>query len=207
MLGMAFFKSLVKHHGKAFFEPIGRTLHELGAKQPNPLNPSHLWALKRPMFEYAKWYSQRRLLRSRWSSLPDLSQTLRGHATFAQRVLSRSGLEISATMRRHQLKLADRQCRMSAISTRLQDAVVILVTSLCAARQQDPTTKAAADAVCRELRHRITGSQPSDADFRQVTDLGTTIAREGWTELSELGTGLSNKGNWGDPSTVRGRLA
>ena len=27
MLGMAFFKSLVKQHGKEFFEPIGRTLH------------------------------------------------------------------------------------------------------------------------------------------------------------------------------------
>ena len=32
MLAMAFFKSLVKQHGKAFFEPVGRVLAELQAK-------------------------------------------------------------------------------------------------------------------------------------------------------------------------------
>ena len=36
MLGMAFFKSLVKHHGKQFFEPIGRTLHGLGITSAEP---------------------------------------------------------------------------------------------------------------------------------------------------------------------------
>ena len=40
MLGMAFFKSLVKHHGKQFFEPIGRTLHERGIAKPNMANPA-----------------------------------------------------------------------------------------------------------------------------------------------------------------------
>ena len=36
MLAMAFFKSLVKEHGKRYFEPIGRTLHELGVKVTEP---------------------------------------------------------------------------------------------------------------------------------------------------------------------------
>ncbi|MBC8113849.1 MAG: acyl-CoA dehydrogenase family protein, partial [Candidatus Saccharimonas sp.] len=49
MLGMALFKSLVKQHGKQFFEPIGRTLATKGIKQPNLANPSHLWALKGPL--------------------------------------------------------------------------------------------------------------------------------------------------------------
>ena len=46
MLGMAFFKSLVKEHGKQYFEPIGKALAAAGIKQPNPLNPAHAWALR-----------------------------------------------------------------------------------------------------------------------------------------------------------------
>ena len=32
MLGMGFFKSLIKEHGKTYFEPIGRVLAELGVR-------------------------------------------------------------------------------------------------------------------------------------------------------------------------------
>ena len=46
MLGMAFFKSLIKEHGKPFFEPIGQALQASGIKKPNPLNPAHAWALR-----------------------------------------------------------------------------------------------------------------------------------------------------------------
>ena len=45
MLGMAFFKSLVKQHGTQFFEPIGKTLAAAGIKKPNLLNLAHAWAL------------------------------------------------------------------------------------------------------------------------------------------------------------------
>ena len=41
MLGMAFFKSLVKQHGVQFFEPIGKALQASGIKKPNLLNPAH----------------------------------------------------------------------------------------------------------------------------------------------------------------------
>ena len=46
MLAMGFFKSLVKEHGKTYFEPIGKALAAAGIKKPNPLNPAHMWALK-----------------------------------------------------------------------------------------------------------------------------------------------------------------
>jgi alkylation response protein AidB-like acyl-CoA dehydrogenase len=55
MLGMAFFKSLVKHHGTKFFEPVGKALQSAGIRKPNPLNPSHLWALRGVMAPYASW--------------------------------------------------------------------------------------------------------------------------------------------------------
>ncbi len=61
VLGMAFFKSVVKNHGKVFFEAIGRTLHELGVKEPK--TPGHFWALRKPMGSYAKWFAGRKLER------------------------------------------------------------------------------------------------------------------------------------------------
>ena len=189
MLGMAFFKSLVKHHGKEFFEPIGRTLNDLGVKQPSLANPKHLWALKRPMIQYAKWFAGRTLRSGKWTELPTMNHRIGGHARFAQRLLSRSAMNISGTMRKHQLKLADRQCRMSALSSEIQDAVVILVTSLYAANAKDPITKLAADVACQEIRNRITGSRPSDTDFRRVTKLGGMIAENGWLELDNAAPG------------------
>ncbi len=189
MLGMAFFKSLVKHHGKLFFEPIGRTLHAKGIRSPQLYNPSHLWALREPMLAYGKWYASRRLSGTRWTSLPKMPASLRRHASRAQSVLARSEFMISATMRRHQLKLADRQCQMSTISMALQSAIVMLVTSLYAADSDDATTIEAADTICRELDRKIHGGLPSEEDFRQVTQLGKQIADEGWRELRDVSGG------------------
>ena len=189
MLGMAFFKSIVKHHGKTFFEPIGRTLHELGISQPNLANPAHLWALRKPMIDYAGWYAGRRIGGSHWTRLPEMSAKLDAHARFAQRTLSEGGFEISSTMRKHQLKLADRQCCMSQLSSKMQDALVMLVTSQYAALSKDEVTEAAGLSMCSELRRRITGRKATDAEFRQVTRLGTRIAEDGWRELDGVQAG------------------
>ncbi|QDT03637.1 Acyl-CoA dehydrogenase [Rubripirellula lacrimiformis] len=187
MLGMAFFKSLVKDHGKRYFEPIGRILHQRGIQQPNLANPRHLWALKEPMMAYAQWYGVRGLGGASWTKRPRMSDSLARHAKFAQNVLSSGALDVSGTMRAHQLKLADRQCRMSALSSRLQDAIVMLVTALYANRSEDPVTQAAGNVICSELRRRLSLAAPSDRDFRQVTRLGATIASQGWNELKGVG--------------------
>lgn len=189
MLGMAFFKSLVKEHGKRYFEPIGKTVQSLGVQQPNLMNPLHLWALRGPMSRYAAWMTGNTLRGSRWSPLPEMDQSLKRHATFAQRILSAGKFEVSATMRKHQLKLVDRQCRMSALSLKLQRALVMLVTSQHAAQSGDPTTVAAAVTVCGELRRKITGERTHDRDFRQVTTLGARIADESWKELRGVSPG------------------
>ena len=41
VLGLAFFKSLIKEHGKAFFEPIGKALQKNQMRTLNPANPGH----------------------------------------------------------------------------------------------------------------------------------------------------------------------
>ncbi len=186
MLGMAFFKSLVKQHGKDYFEPIGRTLSELEVRKPNLANPAHLWALRKPMARYGTWFAKQIVVGSSWTSLPNMPSELKVHARFAQKQLSKSAMSVSGTMRKHQLKLADRQCRMSEISTTLQNAIVMLVTSLYAAESDDPITIAAADVVCRELRGKMTGEKMTDADYRKVTELGGMIADESWSELRDV---------------------
>ena len=79
-------------------------------------------------------------------------------------------------MRKHQLKLADRQCRMSELSARAQSLVVLLCTALYAGRQENELVRKAADGLCRTLTRQYTGARPSDRDLRDLTELGAAIA-------------------------------
>jgi hypothetical protein len=189
MLGMAFFKSLVKQHGVRFFEPIGKSMQAAGIKKPNPLNPLHIWAMKGAILPYAKWYLGQKLRPKARPALPTMPRRLREHADFACDRLQRSPLQISKTMSKHQLKLADRQCRISAMSQDVQDLLTMVCITLYAARQDDEVIQAAADIACSELTHRITGSKPSDQYFRRVTELGTVIADGGFQSIAGVDAG------------------
>jgi alkylation response protein AidB-like acyl-CoA dehydrogenase len=186
MLGMAFFKSLVKHHGTQFFEPVGKALHTAGIKQMNPMNPLHLWALRGAMIPYAKWMIGRSLSRTPSPKLPsNMPAKLREHAEFACEQLQKSALETSGTMRKHQLKLADRQCRMSELSLRIQSLIVILATSLYAA-EQSQLVQDAADAYCTSTISQYRGQRPSDKEYRAINKLGETIVDGGVQELANV---------------------
>lgn len=186
MLSMAFFKSLVKQHGRQFFEPIGQILFESGIRNPSLVNPAHLWKLKNPMLAYAVWITGRRLAGTTKDSLDGMPVGLRRHAEFARGLLSDSCFDISRLMRRHQLKLADRQCAMTQLSARLQNAVVMLVTSLYGATHDCAVTSAAAEVLCEELRQKIEGRLPDGPFFRRVTDLGAQISDQGWAALHDV---------------------
>src|SRR5207244_7752422 len=55
VLGLAFFKSLVKEHGKQYFEPIGKAFQAAGITKPNPKNPAHAWLARREVAAYLRW--------------------------------------------------------------------------------------------------------------------------------------------------------
>ena len=186
MLGMAFFKSLVKDHGTKYFEPIGKALQSAGIKKPNPLNPGHMWALKGAMAPYARWLLSQYVAAKSASNLPPMPDKLKRHAQFAVEGLQKSALEISGVMRKHQLRLADRQCRMSEVSARVQQMIIMLCTSLYAARQDDEVVQQAADVICQELTRELTGARVSDRSLRAVTSLGETIADGGFTSITEI---------------------
>ncbi len=176
MLALGFFKSLVKHHGKTYFEPIGKALAAAGIRKPNPLNPSHMWALKGVALPYMRWLMAKRLRPVAAAQLPTMPKALREHAEFACDRLQRMALEISGTMSRFQLKLADRQCRMAELSQRCQDLITMLTTSMYGARHEDSLTRDAADIFCDSLRQKLLGRRPSNHYFRRTSELGAAIA-------------------------------
>ncbi len=176
MLGMAFFKSLIKQHARRYFEPIGKRMDSTGIRKPNFMNPLHVWAFRRPLWQYTKWLAHDRLGLPRYPKLPRMPKALRRHAEFAAHALQHSAREISAAMRKHQLKLADRQCRMAELSARVQTMVVILCTSLYASGHEDDTIRRSADCLCRELTRNLLGTRPTDRDLRDLTELGAAIA-------------------------------
>ncbi len=187
MLGLAFFKSLIKEHGKTYFEPIGRALQEAGIRAPNPMNPAHAWALRKALVPYMEWWARENLAVGRRARLPEMPAALASHTAFAADGLRRSRLEISAVMRKHQLRLADRQCRMAELSRRLQGLVVMLATSQWASRQEDELVRSAADLLCRDLTRGLTGRRPTDADLRAAAKLGEAIVGGGFSAIAGIG--------------------
>jgi alkylation response protein AidB-like acyl-CoA dehydrogenase len=186
MLGLAFFKSLVKEHGRRFFEPIGKALQQHGMKTLNPANPVHVWRLRRELGAYAKWSLGQKLAGRDRQQVPGMDARLAEHVGFALEQLGRHRADLSATMRKHQLKLADRQCRMAEVSQRVQDTVTMLVTALWARRQKGEAVVAAADVLCQDLRRKLTGARPTDAYFRQVGQLADLILSGGYEALAGI---------------------
>lgn len=186
MLGMAFFKSLVKEHGKQYFEPIGKALQQHHITNFSPANPTHLWKLRKEMGSYAKWTVGRRFLGRDRQEVSGLAPKLAEHVAFAQDQCQRSAEELSKAMVKHQLKIADRQCRMAELSQRVQDTMIILVTALGAQRSGKEVTIAAADILCQDLRLKLTGERPSDGYFRDVGKLADTIVSGGFDDLASI---------------------
>ncbi len=179
MLGMAFFKSLVKVHGTKYFEPIGKALAAKGIKVPNPLNPSHAMALMGPSMPYFKWKLSQMIGGATRASIRISDQTLAAHAQWAADYLQKSRLTVDSLMFKYKLALADRQCAMADLSERIQLGIVALVTCLYASRQEDALVRESADVLCQHLRNKISGRRPSTGYFRAVTKLGQKITENG----------------------------
>ena len=115
-----------------------------------------------------------------------MSANLRAHAEWAADKLQKSSMEISGTMRKHQLKLADRQCRMSELSGRVQSLIVVLCTSLYGARQGDELIRDAADVICSDLRRQYHCHRIKDSELRIATKLGSKIVDGGVRSFTEV---------------------
>jgi len=186
MLGMAFFKSLVKEHGRAFFEPIGKRLQALQMKTFNPANPLHLWKLRKELGTYTRWSVGRMLLARDRQEVPGMDRRLADHVSFALAMCQKHAEDLSRAMRKHQLKLADRQCRIAELSQRVQDTIVMLVTAQYAHQQKKEVVTAAADILCQDLRRNLTGQRTPDSYFRDITALADMILSSGFDDLAGI---------------------
>ena len=186
MLGMALFKSVVKEHGKRFFEPIGKALQKYQMKTLNPANPLHSWRLRNELTAYAKWSLAQRFVPRDRHTLTGIDPRLSDHIQFALDQFQRFPKEISGAMVKHQLKLADRQCRMAELSQRIQDNVILLVTALYAHQRRNEVTTAAADILCHDLRRKLTGKRPEDGYFRACATLADAILGGGYEAIAGI---------------------
>jgi hypothetical protein len=183
VLGLAFFKSLIKDHGKQFFEPVGQALKRCGMKAFNPRNPIHAWKLRKEAIPYAKWMFGNWIKPGGRAAVPAMDSRLSRHVDFALSQFRKAPGMLSGVMRQHQLKLADRQCRMAEVSDRIQSIVVLLVTAL-SARGKSETHIAAADIVCQDLRRKLTGERVSDSYFRDASKLADQVVVGGFEQLT-----------------------
>jgi alkylation response protein AidB-like acyl-CoA dehydrogenase len=186
VLGMAFFKSLIKEHGKRFFEPIGKALaaRQIDPRKFSPLNPAHAMALRKELAAYARWRLGQFFSGRDRQQVTGMNPSLQGHVDFALGMFGTLRKEISAAMVKHQLKLADRQCRIAELSQRVQDVVVILITALWANGRGNEATTMAADILCQDLRRKLTGARPSDAYFKAAGQLADAVLAGGFEELA-----------------------
>jgi alkylation response protein AidB-like acyl-CoA dehydrogenase len=186
MLGMAFLKSLIKEHGRQYFEPIGKTLAAKGIQQPSMANPAHLWALRRPLQAYASWMIHDRMFGPSVPHLPSLPAGTKAHVEWAIEQIQLSRRDISAAMTKYQLKLADRQCKIAEISQRIRDFATMIVVGLWTGQQQSEGTRLAGQLLCEELSLKLKGSRPDDGYYRRACEVGQLVADGGFEEIAGI---------------------
>ena len=185
MLNMAFFKTLVKDHGVKYFEPIGKLLAKKQRKKPAISD----FVLRPHLFvPYATWVGRNTISQCPRVDISHLPSKLVPHAQFAIKNLQKSRLEISQLMRRYQLKLADRQCRMSILSRNLQHLITMLVTVGYTSSNYDHVTAAIADVACENLKNKVLGCHPSDEQIKKSVKLGTQLSSQQWGDRTDIRT-------------------
>jgi alkylation response protein AidB-like acyl-CoA dehydrogenase len=184
MLGMGFFKTVAKEHGKQYFQPIGEALQRHGMRTMSPANPLHLWRLRRELGAYGGWWLRQRFVGRDRQRVSGMNAQMAGHVAFALDQFARHRNELSSTMRKHQLKLADRQCRIAELSRRVQDTVVLLVAAQWGHQQANEASVAAADLLCQDLRRKLSGARPGDDYFRAARRLADMVIAGGFEPLA-----------------------
>ena len=173
MLNMAFFKSLVKEHGLQYFEPIGQALAKTGKKNMSLVDMAKNYKLFLP---YAQWMLKETTYHKGAMRMDGLPLTLQAYAAFAAKNLQGTGKELSSLMRKYQLKLGDRQCRISLLSRKIQHLVTIIVTCTYASIFENDIVIRTAEVSCDNLYNNIIGRHPTDQQIKRSVLLGKEIS-------------------------------
>jgi len=175
MLSLAFFKSVVKDHGKKYFEPIGKAMYKSGIKgTPSP------WQVLRNIksfWPYMKWMFKRNVSKKSFPDVANIPVKLWPHYTFVVEQLKKSDVEIDKMMRKYQLKLADKQVRMSLLSSKIQKLITMMALIHYVAKiQEDDLYIDIADVSLDDLTNKIKGKHPNDYQIKKAVKLGSRIS-------------------------------
>ncbi len=185
ILALAFFRTLAKDHAREFFEPITRRAAEGKDQKFSWTNPSALWSLRDVLLPYGKWLARRTwewlvpkpigIHDAPWTTL--VVQGLQG--------LHGEGLKLSALLRKHGARLADRQCSLVDWSIRVQRYTTAVVAALHGQASQSEIVRRAAEVLAFDALREASGKRPTDSDFRRYNQLGQKLCDGGWQELAE----------------------
>ena len=172
MLNMAFFKALVKEHGVQYFEPIGRIIANSGKKNMSPLDMAKNYKTFLP---YAKWMLKETTYKKDAMCMDGLPPSLQAYVSVAAKELQATGKELSALMRKYQLKLGDKQCRISMLSRKIQNLVTVIVTCTYASMFDNDVITKTAEVACDNLCNSISGNNQTDEQIKRSVALGQQI--------------------------------
>ena len=200
MLGMAFFKSLVKEHGKAVLRADRQGAAAAPDEDVQPGQPAcTCGSCAASCGRYAQVVAGPEVHAAATGRRSPGMDRAAGRARRLRpgRVRQRHASELSAAMRKHQLKLADRQCRMAELSQRVQDTVVDAGDGAVGA----PAEERGRD---RGGRHPVPGPAPqadrasgrATATSATSSELADMILAGGFEELAGVPRA-------GDPDEVR----
>ncbi len=190
MLGMAFFKSLVKEHGKQFFEPIGKALARRGHQEAEPDEPgARLGAAQGAMVPYAKWRARRD--GSPASGTPSCP-------SMPDEPAPRTPSSPTDGLQRSRLEISERDGQAPAQAGRppVPDGRAVAAgpgpgrdardqpLGRASSRPSSSATRPTSSA--RTSTRKLTGKRPSDAYFRAVTKLGEAIAEGGFEAIAGI---------------------
>ena len=185
MLAMAFFKGLVKDHGNKFMGPIAKQLSNHKIKKFNPANPSHAWKLRKELTALTAWIVAAELNRSDKQRVAGMPANLQRHIDFATANFRRLKRTVNYAMLKHQMKLADRQLTMVALSMDVQRTVTMLAACMYAAKRGDEASILAADVLCQDLSRKIKPSVEPESYFRDVTRLGKLVGEGKFAQIDD----------------------
>tara|TARA_R100001132_G_C3193957_1_gene44528 strand:- start:70 stop:543 length:474 start_codon:yes stop_codon:yes gene_type:complete len=136
---------------------------------------------------YAQWMLKETTYHKGTMHMDGLPLTLQAYAAFAAKNLQGTGKELSSLMRKYQLKLGDRQCRISLLSRKIQHLVTIIVTCTYASifeweckptEAENDIVIRTAEVACDNLYNNIIGRHPTDKQIKRSVLLGQEISNQ-----------------------------
>jgi alkylation response protein AidB-like acyl-CoA dehydrogenase len=189
MLSMSAYLSLSKAHSKRYMLPIGQAVQSLGKGKGVG---SALGSLLKVGPQYAAWWLSSKLRNlarsgrvSGWKLARPDSQ-FQPFIDFAHREFGKLPLALSGDMRKYQLKLQDKQARIIRTSVKVQTLTELVVTAVAGAASTDPGTRLGASLYCRDIMHKLTGTEPDARFDADNVALGNLIIEGKFKQLENV---------------------